>query len=661
MSGPEIPIAAYGRPRLGDFDAAERMEWLVTNGIGGYASGAVSGGRSRGYHGVLVAALAPPLGRTLTVTGLDLTAHIGAQAFSLTAHRWNAGTPTAPLHLERFSLEGRTPVWRWAFGDAVLEQRIAMVQGANTTCVVFKLVRGSSPVSLSLKAFGAWRDFHHRTHSGDPLQVAAVARGVRVTAPGPGASFVFLSSQMAIAPCHVWYRDFALVREGERGFADVEDALCFATASGRLSVGESVAFIASTEDAPRTDAAQILADAVERDRRRLAQAQAVAPAPMAPWVARLVLAADAFLVDRSMGSHDGKTVLAGYPWFGDWGRDTMISLPGLTLATGRTDVAADVLQTYAQVIDGGMLPNRFPDDGDAPEYNTVDASLWYFEAIRATHAATGDDALIDALHGPLAAILQAHVQGTRYGIGIDPTDGLLRAGEDGVQLTWMDARIGERVITPRMGKPVEINALWLNALRVMIAICERLDRPAAPWRSLAEHATASFSRFWNPSAGICFDVLDGPDGDDPRLRPNQIFAVSLGGSPLTDDQQRAIVARCGQALLTSAGLRSLDPHDAAYRGVYAGDAATRDGRYHQGTVWGWLIGPYARAHYRVYRDATTALSFLTPMAHHLDEHGLGSLAEIFDGDPPFRPRGCIAQAWSVAQVLWAWQEINRPV
>jgi predicted glycogen debranching enzyme len=341
----------------------------------------------------------------------------------------------------------------------------------------------------------------------------------------------------------------------------------------------------------------------------------------------------------------------------------MIALPGLTLATGRTEVAAAILRTNAAFVDQGMLPNRFPDGGGTPEraeYNTVDATLWYFESIRAYHAATGDDELLRELFPVLQDIVRWHVRGTRYGIHVDPADGLLFSGEAGVQLTWMDAKVGDWVVTPRTGKAVEINALWYNALRILADVARHLGEPArcgtaGEYEELAERVQANFSRFWNDALGYCFDVIDGPDGVDASLRPNQLLAVSLHHSPLKPAQQRAVVDRCARHLLTSHGLRSLAPEDPAYVGHYGGDRRQRDGAYHQGTVWAWLIGPFVSAHLRVHGDRALARSYLWPLIQELDAHCVGSLSEVFDGEPPFAPRGAIAQAWSVAEVLRAWR------
>ena len=442
--------------------------------------------------------------------------------------------------------------------------------------------------------------------------------------------------------------------EGYRGLDALDDNLYAGLFQATLRPGESLTIVASTDSTLTLDGASAYAKRQAYEGRLMAQSGFTdAPA----WVQHLILAADQFIVRRALPDDpNGRTVMAGYPWFGDWGRDTMISLPGLTLVTGRPEVAARILRTFAHFVDQGMLPNRFPDEGETPEYKGVDATLWYFEAIRAYHAATGDDALLCDLFPVLQEIIEWHQRGMRYNIHVDPTDGLLYAGEPGMQLTWMDAKVGDWVVTPRIGKVVEINALWYNALCSIADFARRLNEPADRYETLAEQARAGFARFWNEVAGYCYDVMAGPDGDDPALRPNQLLAVSLPHSPLDARQQRAVVDVCTRHLLTSHGLRSLAPDDPAYVGHYGGDQRQRDAAYHQGTVWGWLIGPFVSAHLRVYRDPVLARSYLMPLIRHMTDHGVGSISEIFDGDPPFTPRGCIAQAWSVAEVLRAWQE-----
>ena len=411
--------------------------------------------------------------------------------------------------------------------------------------------------------------------------------------------------------------------------------------------------VLSAEPSPDLDGEAALARhrAYEAD---LIASSGLGSAPAA--VQHLALAADQFIVQRSTSEvPDGCSVIAGYPWFGDWGRDTMIALPGLCLATGRSGVAARVLRTFARFADRGMVPNRFPDTGETPEYNTADATLWYVEAVRAYHAATGDDALLGALFPVLAETIDWHERGTRHGIQVDPHDGLLYAGEAGLQLTWMDAKVGNWVVTPRQGKPVEVNALWYNALCSLAHFARRLGKPDVRFREAADRARRGFRRFWNADFGYPCDVLDGPDGDDAQLRPNALFTVSLPHSPFEEARQKAIVDVCARHLLTPLGLRSLAPEDPAFTGHYGGDGRQRDGAYHQGTVWCWLIGSFVTAHLRVYRNPAAARAFLFPLLHHLTDHGVGSLSEICDGDAPFTPRGCPAQAWSVAEVLRAWR------
>jgi predicted glycogen debranching enzyme len=373
------------------------------------------------------------------------------------------------------------------------------------------------------------------------------------------------------------------------------------------------------------------------------------------WIRQLILSSDIFVISRGFADYpEYSSIIAGYPWFGEWGRDTMIALPGLLLATGRSEVAANVLRTYAGFVNRGMLPNQIPEAGEAAEYNTVDAALWFFEAARQYHAVTQDLSLVREIFPALEQIIDAYTHGTRYNIHMDPSDGLLYAGEPGVQLTWMDVKIGDWVVTPRMGKPVEVNALWLNALSTQAKFAELMGISAEPYATLAAQTRQGFQRFWNPAANCCFDVIDGPEGNDASLRPNQIFAVAIEDCPLTLEQQRAVVDICQRELLTSFGLRSLSPQDPQYRGQYAGDSRQRDSAYHQGTVWGWLIGPFIHAFLRVTGDREQALTFLAPFENHLMIHGLGTASEIFDGDPPFTPQGCFAQAWTVAELLRAW-------
>lgn len=667
---PSPCVVCFGREICGDLAEAEAREWLVTNGIGGFASGTIATSMTRRYHGLLIAALQPPLGRTHLVAGLDEIVHYAGTSYELATHRWSTGAvnPRGHLYLEGFRLEGTTPVWTFALADALLEKRVWMQQGKNIAFVQYQLIRGRGGLDFECKALVNYRDFHSTTHAGDwNMKVVPVEQGVMIL-PFEGATPFYLRS--AEASCeihHEWYRDCFLPVEKERGLDDHEDHLFAARFHATLTIGKDFCIMATTE--PQTAWDQGYVERGKHEGTLLESWQKVSPAAAEnapPWLSQLILAADQFIVLRSLPSEPGgHSIIAGYHWFGDWGRDTMISLPGLTLTAGRPEIARQILRAFAQFVDGGMLPNNFPDAGGKPEYNTVDAALWYFEAARRYFAATQDAATLQKLYPVLAGIIEAHVVGTRYNIHVDPTDGLLFAGGPGVQLTWMDAKIGDWVVTPRTGKPVEINALWINALETMAGFARTLNQPVEKFESLCAQAKRSFQKFWNPQRNCCFDVLDVPGaakpaGSDGSLRPNQIFAVSLPVSPLNKDQQKAVVDICAQQLLTSYGLRSLAPGESGYQPHYSGDPRSRDSAYHQGTAWGWLLGPFALAHFRVYNDRAAALRFLEPLGWHLTAYGLGTLAEIFEASPPHAARGAIAQAWTVGELLRAWHELSAP-
>jgi len=662
---PEQAEIQFGREISGDLAAAESREWLVTNGIGGYASGTIAGSQTRRYHGLLVAALQPPVGRTQLVSAIDEIAHYAGADFSLATHRWASGAvdPQGFLLLEDFHLEGSTPVWTYALADALLEKRVWMRPGENTTYIQYTLVRGSGALEMELKALVNHRDFHSLTHAGDwRMNIRPVENGVRVLAFDGAAPFYLKSSAATCELRHEWYQSCYLGEETGRGLPDREDRLLAAVFSAKLPIGSSAMFVATTEANALLDGETARAERVNYEVRLFHdwQAKNEALAEEAPsWLWQLILAADQFIVKRSLPEEpDGRSIIAGYHWFGDWGRDTMIALPGLTLATGRAGVSRQILLAFSRYVDGGMLPNNFPDAGGKPEYNTVDAALWYFESIRQYFLATEDTLTLEKLFPILAGMIDLHVTGTRYNIQVDAGDGLLYAGGTGVQLTWMDAKIGDWVVTPRTGKPVEINALWINALETMAGFARSLAKPGDAYLKLAAKAKKSFEKFWNADRNCCFDVIDSPGvGNDALLRPNQVFAVSLAVSPLTPEQQKAVVDVCARRLLTSHGLRSLAPGEAGYTGHYGGSPRDRDAAYHQGTVWGWLLGPFALAHYRVYRDRQAAMRFLEPLGRQIYSSGLGTLSEIFDGDAPFTPRGSIAQAWTVAEVLRAWKEL----
>jgi predicted glycogen debranching enzyme len=657
----------FGREICCDLPAAESREWLVTNGIGGYAFGTIAGHQTRCYHGLLVAALQPPLGRTLLVAKLDETARYRSESFELFTNRWADGTvaPEGYRNIERFHLEGMTPVWTFGLADALLEKRIFMQSGSNTTYVLYRLVRASSPVELSIKVLADYGDEHCVTVGRTRLmEVTPVERGLRVAAFDGATPYYVLSDSATASPANEWYRNFDLAAERSRGLPDRTDHFFAGELRATIDPGGSLTIVASTAATPSLNGEVAFAKRQSEEGALLDSflvANSGTSHTPSQAVQQLVLAADQFIAARPLdGAADAKTILAGYPWFSDWGRDTMIALPGLCLTTGRPQPARNILRTFARFVSEGMLPNQFPSSGQAPVYNTVDATLWYFDAVRQYYEATSDIDLLDELFPVLDGIIDAHVRGTRYHIHVDPADGLLYAGEAGVQLTWMDAKVGGRVVTPRIGKPVEVNALWLNAAAAMAGFARAMGRDSARYEALAGRARTGFARFWNSEKRFCFDVIDSPgslDGKDPALRPNQILAVSLPETALTAAQQRAVVDVCARELLTSFGLRSLGRNEAGYQGRYAGGPEERDGAYHQGTVWGWLLGPFALAHMRVYGNASEAMSFLEPMLGQIQAAGLGTAGEIFDGDPPFTPNGCIAQAWTVGETLRAWRGI----
>lgn len=650
----------FGRDICSDRAAATQREWLITNGLGGYGCGTIGGCLTRCYHGLLVAALKPPLERTLLVSQVNETVTYLGQTYDLHTNHWADGTetPQGYHHLESFRLEGTLPIWVYALGDARLEKRLWMEPGANTTYVRYTVSRASEPMALTLKVLVNHRD-HHACTQAQAWQMDIVPRdrGLTITAKAGVAPFYLLSETTPLQPAHTWYRGYALAQEQYRGLTHLDDHLHGATATATLGQGQSFTLVATTEVDADPVGQTALLRRLAYEQHLLDQWRHTQPVkPDSPWRRQLVLAADQFIVNRTVNDAPGKSVIAGYPWFGDWGRDTMIALPGLTLATGRAALARPILHTFAQYLDQGMLPNVFPEAGEAPHYNTVDATLWYFEALRAYLHATDDLGLIEELFPALQEIITWHHKGTRHRIHLDPADGLLYAGEPGIQLTWMDAKVDDWVVTPRIGKPIEVNALWYNALLVIQHLARRLGQPDSLYQEIIEQTRQGLQRFWNPDLGYCYDLLDGPDGHDMTLRPNQIFAVTLpdpalGPAALSLEQQKAVVNTVAQVLVTSHGLRSLDPAHPDYQGHYGGDRVQRDGAYHQGTVWSWLLGPFVQAHWRVYQDADLAHSFLDPLIQHLHGGCVGTLSEIFDGDAPHAPRGAFAQAWTVAEVL----------
>ncbi len=640
----------YGPDILRDAPQSSRLEWLVTNGIGGYASGTLSGIHTRRYHGLLVAALSPPTGRTVTLSNLEETVRIDGQAFDLSANQYPGVLfPRGFQYLIQFR-PFPAPTFLYEPTPSVqIEKTIWMAQGSNTTFIRYRLqtAPARAQVALILTPLIVFRDYHQAFHydPGFPASVSWVPPRLsivpRIGAPPlylylPGAQFTKRAD---------WYYNQEHLREMERGF-DFRGDLYTPGAFGLdLSAGSGATLIASLS--PDIEAGDLTwTGRVQRQRSLIARADC-----RDDFGRALVLAADQFIATRQ-GIH--ATVMAGYPWFTDWGRDTMISLPGLCLSTGRPEIAKEILTAYAQWTRGGMLLNRFPDAGHAPEYGAADAALWYVQATYAYLNATGDRDFMARQVPILTAILDRHADGAACDVRMDE-DGLLTVTKPG--FSWMDARVGGEAVTPRCGKLAEINALWYNALCILATLRKRMGQEGGRYAKMARGMRGAFvAKFVRPDGAGLFDLIESPHPRDRpgAIRPNQIFAVSLPFSPLDAAAAKGVVDVVQAHLLTPYGLRSLSPEDPNYRGVYGGCAEARDGAYHQGTVWPWLLGPFTEAHLRVYRDVGAARAFLAPMQAHLCRAGVGTLSEIFSGDPPHAPDGCIAQAWSVAEVLRLW-------
>jgi predicted glycogen debranching enzyme len=665
-----------GQAELLPFENGAGREWLSANGTGSFASGSVAGANTRRYHGLLVAALAPPLGRMTLLAKLDESVSVHGERFDFSTNRYPDGViyPDGWRHVESFT-SWPVPTWTLRCGsgeknDTVVTKRVFLARGKNTVYVSYTLVAAPAPVQITLTPLVAWKDYHALMHPWPdfPHAQGASDHGWRVQATPDAPVLRLIAPSATWSAAGWWHERVTLEREIERGFPGEEDLYCPALATLTLSrPGQSAAFVATIEDDEPEEAPRVL-DEIARHQDALVRA--------AGRVAEnetgrdLVCAADQFVVrmPESDGAKKRTTILAGYPWFTDWGRDTMIALPGLCLTTGRADMAREILESFAGVVSEGMIPNRFPDQGETPDYNTADATLWFVHACDRYVAATGDAAFRSRWLPTLKAILADHAWGTRYNIHVDPADGLLYAFAPGAQLTWMDAKVGNWVVTPRGGKPVEINALFLNALCVAAdwsrAAGETGD--ASAYDALAERARSAFlSRFVRPDGRGLFDVINTNDTADATIRPNQIIAAALPYSPLNDDQVRAVVETVQAELLTPYGLRTLSPHDPAYRPRYEGGPAERDGAYHQGTVWPWLLGPFVDAFRRVHgnNEATNVAvrDLLAPLVASLSDYGVGGIAEVYDAEPAQRANGCPWQAWSVAEVLRAWSSTCVPV
>jgi predicted glycogen debranching enzyme len=666
-----VPIRSI---RGGELATMLDREWLVTNGLGGYACGTVAGVATRRYHGLLVAAHPAPLGRVMMWNHLtenfrfpdfQRMAFGGAERVGGQVEVQGVDT------LTEFRLEMGLPIWRYEMFGHVVEKRVWMPNRQNTVHVSYRIVRGHGPIRLKLRP-----SVHFRGHD-DPVSRVPEDPYILTASDGryelgagskyPRLRFRIEGEAASLTLDGVKLPDVLYRVEENRGYEGVGSMWSPGQFRVNLRTDREVVLIASTEAWDRlADLSPADAHAAELDRRRRLIA-AADPAARTGLGAELVLAADQFIIAPAARVQDAaraqatgdeaRTIIAGYHWFTDWGRDTMISLEGLTLATGRHAEAGYILRTFAGHIRDGLIPNFFPDHESEGVYHTADATLWFFHALHRYTQVTGDRFTLLSLLPALKDVIIHHQHGTHFGIGVDPKDGLLRQGAEGYQLTWMDAKVGDWVVTPRRGKAVEINALWYNALRLLEGwLSETGDDAADEMKVAAERVYESFNRrFWNKREGGLLDIVDGENGDDAAFRPNQILAISLDHPVLERSRWASVINSVRERLLTPVGLRTLAAGHPDYKSRYYGDLRARDAAYHQGTVWAWLIGPFVEAWLKVYPDRKDECrELLQGFDAHLSEACIGSISEVFDADPPFSPRGCVAQAWSVAEVLRCW-------
>jgi predicted glycogen debranching enzyme len=634
-----------------DIARFSRLEWLLSNGLGGYASSTITGLNTRRYHGLLIAALNPPGARTLLLQKVEETVNVGSDEFRLSTNAF-PGTlyPTGFMCLEEFRLDP-LPVFRFRAGGAVLEKEICLVHGENTVILQYRVPETATPIRLGMDLLVNYRSHDTLTHENASLKFSteSTRRLVKITAGEKAVPFYAYAGKGAFTSTGYWYRDFVYERDRERGYDFQEDAYSPGRFSAELGKGDSVNLAVSIHS-PRPEMLETIVAEERRRRGAIGESKD-------EFLSSLLTASEVFMVRRG----DGASCIAGYHWFADWGRDTMISLPGLALVTGRFPEAELLLKTFAKNMKYGLIPNYFSESDGSPQYNSLDATLWFFHACRKYYQYTKDASTVKTLYPTLKRSAESLLHGTIFNIKAD-SDLLLNIERSDVQLTWMDAKVGDFCVTPRNGKPVEINALWLCALDTMSGfaglIGDRKDQ--RDFNELASRVKESFGEaFWNPAAQCLFDRVVSGEGD-ASMRPNQIVAVALPARVLGRREEEAIVQAVQRELLTPYGLRTLSPSDPNYKGRYEGDQESRDLAYHQGSAWPWLLGPFIKAYVRVSEGhpqaRSEALQLLQPLRRHLTEAGLGYISELFDGATPQQPKGCIAQAWSVAEVLRAYYE-----
>lgn len=672
MKPPSVYRLPWPAGRPADSGQLVEREWLVTNGLGGYASGTIAGVCTRRYHGLLISSLPAPLGRMMMFNHLVERIRMPSGQLVILAGDHQPGAAAGDTsHLAGFSLEFGLPVWQYRVDPFVLEKRVVLQYRANTTHLIYRLVEGEGTLTIWLRP-----GFHFRPHESavsqdlsKPYGVSAQGDRFEIVAPEvPCLRMQLRESPGALVLDGGRFYDVEYSHERDRGYAHHDVLWSPGYFRAELANGQQVALVASTEPWDSLTAvspSESLDAELERRRRLIEMAD---PRAREGTAAELVLAADQFIITPTTRVADAarahaagdevRSVIAGYHWFTDWGRDTMISLEGLTLVTGRSTEAGYILRTFAHHVRDGLIPNLFPEGEQSGLYHTADATLWFFHALDRYLLASGDRATLRLLLPTMQNIVSEHLKGTRFGIGVDPADGLLGQGADGYQLTWMDAKVGDWVVTPRRGKAVEINALWYNALRLLSGWLDS-EAKHEQARELDEHSARVYesfnARFWCPERDWLYDVIDGEGPDSARMRPNQLFAISLTHPVLATPRWPAVLGHVQEHLLTPMGLRSLGPAEPEYKPRYDGDLRSRDAAYHQGTVWAWLIGPFIDAYLRVYpEERDKARNLLLGFREHLSEACVGSISEIFDAEKPFQPRGCIAQAWSVAEVLRCW-------
>ncbi len=637
------------RTELQNFAEATHHEWLETNGLGGWASSSVIGAHTRRYHGLLVASVSPPSERMVLLSRLDETIVTGEKRFELGVNLYPNQTiqPSGYQHLNNFTKE-LFPQWEYEVEGVKLKKTIAMVHGENTVLVIYDVLEAAQPFTFELLPLMAARNYHSLAHEGQQMHWHVdFENGVFHNQPD-GKTDLFISvpgSTYQHKPC--WYNNLQYIVEQYRGLDHSEDLFNHGTFFIELKQGDSLGIIVSTENPQDKIAHELLTK--ENMRRQLL----VSNQPDDETFEQLTLAADQFIVKRSEYL---KTIIAGYHWFADWGRDAMISMPGLCLSTGRFEDAKKILSAFAKNINMGMLPNYFPEDGQEPGYNSADGTLWFFVAVNKYLEVTGDKSFVlNEIFPVLKDIIDWHYKGTRYNIHVEE-DGLLYAGEEGQQLTWMDAKIGDQVVTPRMGRPVEIQALWYNALMIFAELLELNGQPddAGMVNMSAEKTRKSFARqFWHVEGNYLYDNINEKGERIAEFRPNQLFAMSLPFPLIEGDKARVVLQQITEHLYTPVGLKTLPKNDSRYIPMYGGDQLHRDAAYHEGTVWSWLLGPYVDAIMKVngVEGKQQAQAVINNFAYHLNEACIGSVSEIFDAEPPHHPRGCIAQAWGVAEIL----------